>query len=67
LAAESDPGGVEETISLYDDIGVNVDVDRDGRVMGLEVFGYEQSLSRLAKSIGDGRMTPNDPSREKTE
>lgn len=47
LAPERDPNGVEETLSLYDDIGVNVDLDRDGQVMGLEVFGYEQSLSRL--------------------
>lgn len=40
---------VEETISLFDDIGVNVDLDREGRVIGLEVFGYEQSLSRLPR------------------
>jgi uncharacterized protein YuzE len=51
LTAARDPGGVEETLSLYDDIGVNVDLDRDGRVVGLEVFGYEQSLSRLGKDI----------------
>lgn len=51
LAAARDLNGVEETLSLYDDIGVNVDLDRDGRVMGLEVFGYEQSLSRLGKDI----------------
>jgi uncharacterized protein YuzE len=49
LAASRDPSAVEETISLYDDIGVNVDLDRDGRVMGLEVVGYEESLSRLGK------------------
>jgi uncharacterized protein YuzE len=51
FAASRDPSAVEETLSLYDDIGVNVDLDRDGRVMGLEVFGYEQSLSRLGKDI----------------
>ena len=49
LAAVPDPNAVEERLSLYDDIGVNVDLDRDGRVVGLEVFGYEQSLSRLGK------------------
>jgi uncharacterized protein YuzE len=51
LAAARDPSGVEETVSLYDDIGVNVDLDRDGRVTGLEVSGYEESLSRLGKDI----------------
>jgi uncharacterized protein YuzE len=51
LAASRDPSAVEETVSLYDDIGVNVDLDRDGRVMGLEVSGYEESLSRLGKDI----------------
>lgn len=49
LTPERDPNGVEETISLYDDIGVNVDLDRNGQVMSLEVSGYEQSLSRLIK------------------
>jgi uncharacterized protein YuzE len=47
LAAARDPDAVEETLSLYDDIGVNVDLDREGRLVGLEIFGYEQSLSRL--------------------
>ncbi len=51
LAATRDPNGVEETISLYDEIGVNVDLGMGGQVLGLEVFGYEQSLSRLGKDI----------------
>ena len=51
LGGARDPGGVEETIWLSDDIGVNVDLDRNGRVIGLEVSGYEDSLSRLAKDI----------------
>jgi uncharacterized protein YuzE len=51
LTASRDPSAVEETISLYDDIGVNVDLDRDGRVVGLEVSGYEEFLSRLGKDI----------------
>ena len=38
---------VEETISLYDDIGVNVDLNGEGRAVGVEVFGYEQFLARL--------------------
>jgi uncharacterized protein YuzE len=49
LTATRDPNAIEETISLYDDVGVNVDLDKGGKVVGLEVFGYEQSLSRLGK------------------
>jgi uncharacterized protein YuzE len=51
LSSARDSSGVEETLCLYDDIGVNVDLDKEGRVMGLEVFGYEQSLSRLGRDI----------------
>ena len=40
---------VEETISLYDDLPVNVDLDKDGRVVGLDVVGYEDALARLGK------------------
>jgi hypothetical protein len=47
LGSATDPGAVEETISFYDDIGVNVDLDRQNNVLRLEVFGYEQSLARL--------------------
>ena len=43
------PDDVEETISLFDDIGVNVDLDRKGQVIGLEVSGYEHALSRLPR------------------
>ena len=38
---------VHETVSLYDDIPVNVDLDADGRIVGLDVTGYEQVLARL--------------------
>jgi uncharacterized protein YuzE len=47
LSDTADPGTADQTISLYDDIGVNVDLDRKSRVMGLEVMGYEESLARL--------------------
>lgn len=40
---------VEETISLYDDLPVNVDLDKDGRVVGLDVIGYEEALAKLGK------------------
>jgi uncharacterized protein YuzE len=51
LGAARNPGRGEEMLSLYDDIGVNLELDRDGRLVGMEVFGYEQSLSRLGKDI----------------
>jgi uncharacterized protein YuzE len=41
---------VEETISLYDDLPVNVDVDKNGCVVGLDVVGYEEALARLGES-----------------
>jgi uncharacterized protein YuzE len=47
LGGARDSRQIEETISLYDDIGVNVDLDRGGRMVGLEVIGYEEVLSRL--------------------
>ena len=50
LAATRDPTAVEEIISL-DEIGVNLDLARGGQVLGLEVFGYEESLARLGKDI----------------
>ena len=46
---DAQPDDVEETISLFDDIGVNVELDREGRVIGLEVSGYEHALSRLPR------------------
>ena len=52
LVATRDPSAVNEVISLYDDIGVNLDLDRDGRILGIEVMGYEESFSRLGKSVG---------------
>ena len=47
LAPARDSSAVEETVSLYDDVPVNVDLDGRGRVMGLDVVGYEEPLSRL--------------------
>ena len=49
LAPTRDPNLLEETISFYDEIGVNVELEKGGRVVGLEVFGYEDSLSRLER------------------
>jgi uncharacterized protein YndB with AHSA1/START domain/uncharacterized protein YuzE len=52
ISFQDDIGVIAETISFQDDIGVNVDLDKGGRVVGLEVFGYEQSLARLGKDPG---------------
>lgn len=49
LSASRNPDAVGETLSFSEDIGVNVDLDKEGKVMGLEVAGYEQLLSRLGK------------------
>jgi hypothetical protein len=49
LSAARDPDGPHETFSLHDEIGVNVELDRDRRVTGVEVSGYEQVLARLKK------------------
>lgn len=49
LAPKRDSSAVEETVSLYDDVPVNVDLDAGGRIMGLDVVGYEETLSRLRK------------------
>jgi uncharacterized protein YuzE len=51
LAAAKDANGVEEAVSLHDDIGVTIDLDTDGRVTGIEVVGYEEPLSRLSKHM----------------
>ena len=48
LRATRDSGAVEETLSLYDDIGVSVDLDKGGRVVGLDVVkrrgGFKSTL-----------------------
>lgn len=51
VAATRNLDGIHETLCFFDDIGVNVHLDRQGQVVALEVFGYEQSLSRLAKDV----------------
>lgn len=42
---ESSPA--DETVCLFDEIGVNVDIDERGVPVRIEVFGYEDVLSRL--------------------
>jgi uncharacterized protein YuzE len=39
-----------EVLSLADDIGVSIDLDTAGRVMGIDILGYEEFLSRLGKT-----------------
>jgi uncharacterized protein YuzE len=47
LRAAIDPGEIGEVISLQDEIGVSLDLDAQGIVMGIEVSGYEEFLARL--------------------
>lgn len=47
LHAVTGPEAVEQSLSFLDEIGVKVDLDNTGRIIGLEVIGYEDSLSRL--------------------
>jgi hypothetical protein len=42
-----DENPVRDVISLYDEIGVNLELDARGRLVGLEVVGYEDILSRI--------------------
>lgn len=49
LTPTQDPSAIEETVSLYDDVPVTVDLDGRGRILGLDVVGYEEPLSRLRK------------------
>ena len=42
-----DPIEVGEVISLEEEIGVTLDLDARGLVMGMEVSGYEDILARL--------------------
>jgi uncharacterized protein YuzE len=49
MAPARDASAVAERISLFDDIGVDVDIDAAGRIVGLEVSGYEHVLARLGK------------------
>ncbi|MGZ5035409.1 MAG: hypothetical protein ACXWGT_01255 [Usitatibacter sp.] len=46
---DADPSAVGEVVSLADDIGVSIDLDGAGRVMGIDVAGYEEFLARLGE------------------
>jgi len=52
LRASIDPLEIGEVISLADEIGVSLDLDEQGRVMGIEVSGYEEFLARLGARAG---------------
>lgn len=47
LRRGADPLEAGEVISLADDIGVSLDLDATGRVMGIDVAGYDEFLARL--------------------
>jgi hypothetical protein len=46
----ADPPAVGEVVSLADEIGVSIDLDAGGRVIGLDVAGYEDFLARLGEA-----------------
>lgn len=52
LRVSIDPLEIGEVISLADEIGVSLDLDEQGRVMGIEVSGYEEFLARLDVRAG---------------
>jgi hypothetical protein len=45
--AASAGSGSHQSLSLFDDIGVNLEMDAQGRVSTIEVAGYEDILARL--------------------
>jgi hypothetical protein len=47
MRAATDPLEVAEVISLHEDIGVSLDLDAGGVVMGMAVEGYEDIMARL--------------------
>jgi hypothetical protein len=47
VAAPARDGEFQQTLSLFDDIGVNLEMDGLGRVALIEVSGYEDVLARL--------------------
>ena len=44
-----DPLAAAEVISLADEIGVSLDLDGDGRIVGADIAGYEDFLARLGQ------------------
>lgn len=45
--ATREAGMVKETISFFEDLGVNVDIDNADRIVGLEVFGHAEAFAGL--------------------
>lgn len=50
LRESIDASDIGEVISLQEEIGVSLDLDGAGRVMGIDVTGYEEFLARLGKA-----------------
>ena len=41
---------VAETVTMYVERGVNVDVDHDGRLYGIELLGRSDAIARLREA-----------------
>lgn len=49
------PAGALDRLSLYDELGVNVDTDARGRLAGIEILDGARIADRLARSGGEAR------------
>jgi len=42
-----------ETVSVFDELGVNLDTDSQGRLTGMEIFGGETIVAQLQVNAAD--------------
>lgn len=40
-----------ETVSVYDELGINLDIDNDGRLARIEILGGKEIVARLEGNI----------------
>lgn len=48
-----------ERLSLFDEAGVNLDMDSQGRVLGLEILDGGHAAARLAAAPSQGKQIPS--------
>jgi len=48
-AAAGEPG---ETVSVYDELGINLDTDSEGRLTGMEILGGKAVIAQLEEARG---------------